>query len=396
MIGGDVITLLECQTIHTVGSIEHTIEQHTIDIEIRLHLVFGDVQQLLLHLGRIVETVIRLQLEVRASRLTGKVLDGLRLSISLRPVLGNQALQEGIDILRSLGHRALQRVGGIVGIAHQRSLLSPQFGNLHDNGEGVVAVRTISTMDGSLKDLLTQVAVVEVGENRLLRGVHDDDRIGCLASPTLRIFLALSNIGLTESCQIFLLIDPDHCIVGGSLQLVAPLLLKVGDTQVDGLHPLHLVLRQESTLTHELLIGLLQEFLVLTRQGIVLLVIDLTNTLKERFVERYLVLQFRQHRLHLLLNLTQFGRLVSLRQGKEHTRDTVEQPSALLKRQDGILESRRIFRLHNLRNVLPLLLDSQLKGWQIIRCLNLVEVGGAKGQSTLHQKRILLLGLLTR
>ena len=123
MIGWDVGTLLERKSIGTVGCIEHTIYQDTIHIEVRLDFIVADIQLLVLHLCRIVETVVRLQFEVRTSRLSGKFLDGLGLGISLRLVLRDQAFQESIHILRRLRHGVLQRVGSIVGIAHQLSLL---------------------------------------------------------------------------------------------------------------------------------------------------------------------------------------------------------------------------------------------------------------------------------
>ena len=51
MIERDVLTLLECQAIDPIGCIEHAIEQHTIHVEVRFHLVVRDVEHGLLHLG---------------------------------------------------------------------------------------------------------------------------------------------------------------------------------------------------------------------------------------------------------------------------------------------------------------------------------------------------------
>ena len=54
-------------------------------------------------------------------------------------------------------------------------------------------------MDGSLIDLLAQIAVVEAGQEWLLRGIDDDDSIGSLSSPTLGILGTLGHIGLAET-----------------------------------------------------------------------------------------------------------------------------------------------------------------------------------------------------
>ena len=242
MIEGNILTLLERQTIDTVGGIEDSIDKHAVDIEVGFHLVVGDIQEFLLHLCRVVETVVRLQLEVRACGLAGKVLDGLRLGIGLRRILADEVLQEGIDIIRCLGHRPFQRVRCIVGIAHDLCLLCPQPGHLADDREGVVLACTVGTMDRSLKDLLAQIAVVEVSQDSLLCRVYNDDGIGSLTASVLSIFLALGGVSLAESSEFLLLVHPDNSIVSGCLQQVAPLLLKIGNPEIDFLHTLHLVL----------------------------------------------------------------------------------------------------------------------------------------------------------
>ena len=122
--------------------------------------------------------------------------------------------------------------------------------------------------------------------------------------------------------------------------------------------------------------------------------IDLTDTLEQRFVEGYLVLQVCQHRLHLLLNLTDLWRLLGLCQSKEHTAYTVEQTIALLKGQNGVLERSRILVLHDLCDVITSLLESSLKGGQIVGGLDLTEIRCSKGNFTLLQQGVLTLGLL--
>ena len=90
MIEGNVIALLERETIGTIGGIEHTVDEYTVNIKIGLYFFVGDVKQLLLHLGRIIEAVVGLKLEVGSLSLTGKVLDSLRLGIGLRGVLTDE------------------------------------------------------------------------------------------------------------------------------------------------------------------------------------------------------------------------------------------------------------------------------------------------------------------
>ena len=60
VVDGQVLALLEVQTVDTVSGIEDTIDLHAVDIEIRLHLILREVELCFLHLGRVVEAVVRL------------------------------------------------------------------------------------------------------------------------------------------------------------------------------------------------------------------------------------------------------------------------------------------------------------------------------------------------
>ena len=127
---------------------------------------------------------------------------------------------------------------------------------------------------------------------------------------------------------------------------------------------------------------------------LLVIVVDLADALKERFVEHNLVLEVGQHGLYLLFKLAQFRRLVGLYQGKEYAGYAVEQASALLVGQDGVLEGGRVRAVDNLLYVVALLLDGSLERRQIVGDLNLAEVGGAVRQLALCEQGILMLRLL--
>ena len=238
-------------------------------------------------------------------------------------------------------------------------------------------------MDAGFKNLLAQLTVVETGKERLLGGVGDDDGVGGLSSPTLCVLHTLGNVGLAESGQVFFIVYPDNGIVGGIGHHVAPLCLQLRDAQVDLLHAFHLVVGQQGTIAHEFLISLFQEFLVFALQLVKLLVVDLTNALKQLFVECYLILKVCELRLHLLLYLGNLRRLVGFGNGKEHACNAVEQLSALLKRQNGVLEGGRIRTVNNLLDIFALLLHGRLESWLIVTILYLAEVGCSKREITL-------------
>ena len=64
-----------------------------------------------------------------------------------------------------------------------------------------------------------------IGEDRLLGGVDDDDAVRRLASAALCIFLALCNVCIAQSGELFLAVHPNHGVVGSGRKKVAPLLL---------------------------------------------------------------------------------------------------------------------------------------------------------------------------
>ena len=161
MISRDVLALLEGETVDTLGCVEHTVDLHAVNIEVGLYLVVGDIEHLLLHLGRIVEAVVGLQTEVRALKLLGVLLDSSCLGIGLGRIVLDELAQEVVDVLGILCHCALKRVVGIGGVAHELALLGTQLGKFgYDRESVVLRIGGIGTMDACLKHLATQVAIL--------------------------------------------------------------------------------------------------------------------------------------------------------------------------------------------------------------------------------------------
>ena len=161
MICRDVGTAYKSQTINTMCSIEDTINNNTIDIEIRLNLIVAQIQHFLLHLGRIIETIIRLQLKVCPHLFLGIVLDSLCLGLSLWCVLCNKLLKEAIDIVRVFSHSLLKRIRCIILISHQLPHLCSQLGNLNNNWECIELTCTVCTMTRCLVNTATQITIIQ-------------------------------------------------------------------------------------------------------------------------------------------------------------------------------------------------------------------------------------------
>ncbi len=108
MIGRQVFALLERKAIGAVGGIENAIDEHAVDVEIGLDFVFREAVFLLFHLGREVEAVIGLQLEVFSHRFLCESLDFAGFGLGLRVVFPDELSEEGIDVFRGLGHGFLE------------------------------------------------------------------------------------------------------------------------------------------------------------------------------------------------------------------------------------------------------------------------------------------------
>ena len=76
----------------------------------------------------------------------------------------------------------------------------------------------------------------------------------------------------------------------------------------------------------------------------------------------------------------------------EHVDDAVEHYAALLIGEDSVLECRLLLVIDNLLDVFTLILYGSLDCRQIVGLLNLAEVGRAKWQAALLQKRIRTIG----
>ena len=390
MIGRYVLALFEVKTIYLVGSIEHTVDLYAVDIEIRFYLVVCNVEEFLLHLCGIVESVVGLQLEVITLQFLSVFFDSLGLCLSLGSVFLDELSQEAVHVLTVLRHGLLERVVGIVVVAHELSLLGTQLGYFGNDREGVeLWIGGIGTMDTCLVHTAAKVAVSKRGEDRLLGGVDDYHAVRSLTATALCVFLALSYISIAQASQLVLALYPYHSIVGGCRQEVVPLLLQLRDAGVDLLHALHLLCRQQGARANKTLVGLLGQAKIFALEFLQFVVVNELDAVEELLVERNLVVQIGKQRHHLLLSFGNARSFVGAGESEEDVAHTVEQESALFESEDGVLEGWFLLVVDNLLDVLTLAIDGYLEGRKIVALLNLAEIGSAERQSALYEKRIM-------
>lgn len=76
-------------------------------------------------------------------------------------------------------------------------------------------------------------------------------------------------------------------------------------------------------------------------------------------------------------------------ESEEHAAHSVEEHTALLISEDGVLEVRFLLVVDDLLNVLTLVLDGSLDGRQVITLLNLAEVWRTKWQGARREQWVL-------
>ena len=89
--------------------------------------------------------------------------------------------------------------------------------------------------------------------------------------------------------------------------------------------------------------------------------------------------QVGEERLHGLLYLTDFIRLVGLCQREEHTADACQQFATVLERQNRILEGCRFLTIHDGLDAVAHLLHGDLESRHVVRHLNFAEIRCMEG-----------------
>ena len=136
----------ESQSVGSLGSIKHTLDEHTVDIEVRFDVIFGKIILGFLHLCRVVEAVVGLKFEVVSFDFAGKLFDFAGLFLCFWLVRSDELFQKGIHILRCFGHGVLQRIGGIVLIPHEFGFLCAQLCHLNYDRIGVETTCSVASM----------------------------------------------------------------------------------------------------------------------------------------------------------------------------------------------------------------------------------------------------------
>ena len=76
---------------------------------------------------------------------------------------------------------------------------------------------------------------------------------------------------------------------------------------------------------------------------------------------------------------------------EEYIGNTIQQHTAVLVSEDGVLEGRLLLVADNLLDIGTLFLDASFEGWEVVALLNLAEIRDTERKAALYQERVLTL-----
>ena len=74
---------------------------------------------------------------------------------------------------------------------------------------------------------------------------------------------------------------------------------------------------------------------------------------------------------------------------EEYIGNTIQQHTAVLVSEDGVLEGWLLLVADNLLDIGTLFLDASFEGWEVVALLNLAEIWSAERKTALYQERVL-------
>ncbi len=365
MIDWCVGNLLECQSVKAVGHREDALA-HVVDREICAHIVFVEVELLLFHLLGIVVIVPSSDFEVAA------VVVDIRLHISdflfrfLHCWLPNLHQQ----ILSSL-HCLRHHVGCLeVGIGLVAEDVGFSLAQAQDCGNlllVVVLVAVVGEVDVALVHLLAKCAVVGVGEERQAAWRTQCKHPFPFQSGSLSLVGSLSDARCRKTREVALVVNNHAPLVGVVHDVVAKLEVGCSQLLVDFLQFFLLLGREQSAAAHHLLVVFVEQtFLWLGEVKLLAIVVDLLHAVKQALVHHHLVAVLGEHRKHLLAERLEFGRRDGFVKAVEHVRHVFEQLSGIVECHDSVVEVGQCAVVDNCFNLLVVLADAFLEGWQIV------------------------------
>ena len=385
-----VLQRREGDAIQLVGHIEGTLA-HVIEFQVRTDVVLVKVELGLLGFLEIIAPIPALGLKIATLFLDLGVDVGqlaFRLGQSRRPDL----IEQLIDIRRVLRHTILEGESGIILIAHQFGLGQTGAHQLADNLLVIVLVVVVATVDVSLEDLLTKLAIISVLQERHnARVLQGEDPFARHA----RLLGSLGRVGdqrLGQARKILFLVDHQLERVGLLQHVLAKGQLQHGDLAVQ-LAQLSLVgLRQVGATAHEILIGLLEKLhLLLVEAQLVFLVINRLDTGEQLRVEVDIVVVFREDRRHLAAQGLHLVVGVDTVLSAKDDLHLAQQGALLVEGDDRVLEGRFLRVVDDRVDLLAALLDALHHRGLVVLKLDLVEWRHAERGRVLREERVLRL-----
>ena len=253
--------LTEGKAVEFVGRPEYALND-VVDFQILANLGLADVELLLLGLVQIVHVIPRFGLALDAV-LAHHHADVVQFSLGGLHGRFPNLVEQVVDVLRLLGHTSLQLHVGKGLVAHQVGHFQSQGHDLCRDGLVVVLVGMVATVVVHLVHAAAQVAVLGILEHGIATGALHVETVLALGTRALGQSGGLLYVRFGKSLQFLCVGYGNVTVVSVVHQVLGELKLQLGQLLVNLRTALLLGIVQHGTATHETLVGLLQQALLL-------------------------------------------------------------------------------------------------------------------------------------
>ena len=229
-------------------------------------------------------------------------------------------------------------------IAQKLRLLDPQIDDLGHDGLVVVLIVLIAADRVGSEELLPQIPILRIGQERQHAGFVGREKPGILElRPLCGAGGGFDHTG-RQTGEIGLVLDHELEGVGLGEEIAVELHLESGQPLVDLLEPALILGSQKGAVADIIAVEILQQKELLgVEVERLALVIDGLHPGKEPGIELDLVLVGRQPRRDLLLNRFDLVVGVGSAQGEKDPRHLVEHLARAIERRNGVGEGRRLW-----------------------------------------------------
>src|SRR5690554_5087755 len=387
MVNRHIVALLKLQSIQLIGHHKDAVT-HTAHLKIPTDFSLIQIVLGLTHLLGIVTPIPKSQIKVVAFTVD-HLLQHHRFLTGNRQRRIPNLLKEAVHRFHITCHPVIQRKISKSIKTQQLNSFQTQLGQLIDDLPIVERVVVVPTVDVGPAHLLTQIAIIGIGQKRHHAGIVQGKKPFAFLALLCSSFSRCRHYRSRQSRKVLFRLDKQLKIIDIGQHILTKLQRQYRQFLIDFPEAFLLFSRQSCATAHKALIGVFQQHgLLFVQTKRFALLVNSRHALEQIGIETDVVRMRRQHRCYFLSNLLYLVRSVGRVKVVKYRRHLVQQTSAVIQCSYGILEAGRFFAGNNGSNLFLLLTNLFLKGRYKMFVLNLLKRRHTKRRVVFGKKRI--------